>query len=86
MADNEQKIQDSEFLREKIKARPLNKKRLLRRTLITAGLGVVFALIASVTFLIMEPLIRKRLAPEETPKQVDFQDAEKGTRIHSVFP
>lgn len=74
MADNEQKIQDSEFLREKIKERPLNKKRLLRRTLITAGLGVVFALIASVTFLIMEPLISKRLAPEEAPKQVDFPE------------
>ena len=74
MAENDQLMQDSDFLREKIKERPINKKRLLRRTLITAGLGVVFALIASVTFLIMEPLISKRLAPEETPKQVDFPE------------
>ena len=75
MADNEQNsLQESEFLREKIKERPLNKKRLLRRTLITAGLGVVFALIACITFLIIEPLISKRLTPEEKPKVVEFPE------------
>ena len=83
MADNDQLMQDSDFLREKIKERPLNKKRLLRRTLITAGLAVLFAFIASVTFLIMEPFISKRLAPQteeiipktvELPEEIDIND------------
>lgn len=74
MSDNEPRIQDSDFLREKIKERPLNKKKLLKRTLITAASGVIFALIACVTFLIIEPLISKRLNPEETPINVEFPD------------
>ena len=36
----------AEFMREKIKQKPVNKKKLLRRTVITAVMAVVFGLVA----------------------------------------
>lgn len=62
---------DSDFITEKIKQRPINKKKLLRRTLITAAMAVIFALVACLTFLILEPVISNWLYPEE-PALVEF--------------
>lgn len=64
----------AEFMREKIKQKPVNKKKLLRRTVITAVMAVVFGLVACVTFLILEPVISNRLYPEEEPKEVAFPE------------
>lgn len=47
---NPEQNQDSDFMIEKIKERPVNKRKLLRRTVITASLAVVFGLIACLTF------------------------------------
>lgn len=63
-----------EFMREKIKQKPVNKKKLLRRTVITAVMAVVFGLVACVTFLILEPVISNRLYPEEGPKEIEFPE------------
>ena len=41
-----------DFLRETIKQKPVNKKKLLRRTLITVAMAVVFGLVACFTFLV----------------------------------
>lgn len=64
----------AEFMREKIKQKPVNKKKLLRRTVITAVMAVVFGLVACVTFLILEPVISNRLYPEEEPKEIEFPE------------
>ncbi|MCM1122122.1 MAG: S1C family serine protease [Eubacterium sp.] len=64
----------AEFMRERIKQKPVNKKKLLRRTVITAVMAVVFGLVACVTFLILEPVISNRLYPEEEPKEVVFPE------------
>lgn len=61
----------SDFVIEKIKERPVNKKKLLRRTLITASMAVMFGLIACFTFLILEPVISNWLYPEENPPKVE---------------
>ncbi len=77
MADLEEN-QKNDFLIEKFKDRPVNKKKLLRRTMITAGMAVIFGLVACVTFLVLEPLISKWLYPEEEPQIVVFpQDQEE---------
>ena len=60
----------SDFVIEKIKERPINKKKLLRRTVITATMAVMFGLIACFTFLILEPVISNWLYPKEEPPQV----------------
>ena len=66
--------QDSDFITERIKQRPVNKKKLLRRTLITAAMAVIFALVACLTFLILEPVISNWLYPEEEPASLEFPE------------
>lgn len=64
----------TDFMREKIKQKPVNKKKLLRRTVTTAVMAVVFGLVACFTFLVLEPVISNRLYPEEEPKEVAFPE------------
>lgn len=73
MPDKEQNTQ-SDFMIEKIKARPLNQKKLIRRTILTAAMAVIFGLIACVTFLVLEPIISNWLYPEEEPEAVIFPE------------
>lgn len=63
---------DTDFITEKIKQRPINKKKLLRRTILTAAMAVLFALVACLTFLILEPVISNWLYPEEEPAPIEL--------------
>ena len=65
-----QENRQNEFMIEKIKERPVNKKKLIRRTIITASMAVIFGLIACFTFLVLEPVISNWLYPEEEPEIV----------------
>ena len=64
----------SDFLRETIKQKPVNKKKLFRRTIITVVMAVVFGLVACFTFLVLEPLISNKLYPEEETTEVQFPE------------
>ncbi len=64
----------SDFLREKMKQRPVNKKKLLRRTIVTAVMAVVFSIVACLTFLLLEPVINNWLYPPEEAKEVQFPE------------
>lgn len=64
----------SDFLREKIKQKPVNRKKLLRRTMITAVMAVIFGIVACLTFLLLEPVINNWLYPEEEPQEVQFPE------------
>lgn len=64
----------SDFMIEKIKNRPVNKKKLLRRTITTAAMAVIFGLIACFTFLVLEPVFSNWLYPEEEPLPVVFPE------------
>ncbi len=57
-------------MKETIKHRPLNKRKLVRRTLITAAMAVIFGMIACFTFLLLEPVLSNKLYPEEEPETV----------------
>ena len=78
MADSQENKQNDtsgqNFMIEKIKERPVNKKKLLRRTLITASMAVIFGLVACFTFLVLEPVISNWLYPEEDPQVVVFPE------------
>lgn len=65
------------FLQEKIKERPVNRKKLARRTAITVVMAMVFGLVACVTFLLLEPVINKMLYPEEAAEIVRFPEEEE---------
>ena len=64
----------SDFLRERIKQKPVNRKKLLRRTIITAAMAVLFGMVACLTFLLLEPVINNWLYPEEEPQEVQFPE------------
>ncbi len=68
-----------QFVQEKIKERPINKKKLLRRTIITAAMALVFGLIACVTFFSLEPIISNWLYPEKEPEVITFPEEEEET-------
>ncbi len=69
-------------VRETIKQKPVNKKKLLRRTVITVVMAAVFGLIASLTFLLLEPLISNWLYPDkQQADNVTFQE-----ETHEMLP
>ena len=84
MQEKEPKMQQSDldseitseitFLQEKIKERPMNRKKLARRTAITVVMAMVFGLVACVTFLLLEPVINRMLYPEEETEIVRFPE------------
>ena len=65
---------DISFIKEKVKERPINKRKLLKRTMITASMAVIFGLIACFTFLVLEPVFSNWLYPEEEPEPVQLQE------------
>ena len=72
--EENQSNQDIEFIKEKVKERPLNKKKLIKRTLLTASMAVIFGLIACLTFLVLEPVFTNLLYPEEEPRPVQLRE------------
>lgn len=64
----------NDFVIEKIKERPINKRKLIRRTVITAIMAVIFGLVACFTFLVLEPVINNWLYPPEEPPQIVFPE------------
>lgn len=73
MEENKQN-QDIEFIKEKVKERPLNRKKLLKRTIVTASMAVIFGLIACFTFLVLEPVFTNLLYPQEETQQVELKE------------
>lgn len=69
--------QPNEYMKETIKVKPVNKRKLLRRSIITAAMALLFGLIACVTFLVLEPVISNWLYPEEPPAVVTFPEDEE---------
>ena len=78
-AENKTVVTDQEFevIKERIKERPINRKKLLRRTIMTVAFAVIFGLIACLTFLVLEPVFSNWLYPEEEPKPVTFPQVEE---------
>ncbi len=64
-----QAIKTTEFMKETIKQRPINKRKLLRRLFLTVAMAVVFGLVACVTFIFLEPLISAKLHPVTEPHE-----------------
>lgn len=67
-----QELPKFDFMEEQIKERPLNKKKLLRRTVLSAAMAVVFGLVACLTMLVLEPVFSNWLYPEEQTENVVF--------------
>ena len=73
MAENETNSQ-SDFMIEKIKERPINKRKLILRTLTTVLLAIIFGLVACFTFLALEPVLSRWMNPKEELPKVYFPE------------
>jgi len=79
----EQKHETS-FVTETIKEKPINKKKLFRRTITTIVFAIVFGLIACLTFILIEPVINNILNPEEITK-VKFPEEEQEVKPEELL-
>ena len=66
-----------DFITQKVKERPLNKRKLIRKTLITASMAVIFGLIACLTILIIQPIINNWLHPQEEIDTIEIPIVEE---------
>lgn len=79
MSEKEPNVQ-SDFMIEKIKERPINKGKLVKRMLLTAAMAVIFGLVACFTFLALEPVLNGIMNPaEELPKVYFPEETEEMT-------
>ena len=53
------------MIRETIKKRPVDKRKVFRNMLTTVLLAVLFGAVASVTFYLLEPVINRNISPEQ---------------------
>lgn len=66
----DKQIQKNEFVREKIKDKPKNYKRLLTKLLTAAGCGIVFALTSVLVMVLMFPTLRENTQPQVQESQI----------------
>lgn len=62
--------EDFQYIKERVKERPINRKKLMRRTIITALMAVIFGVLACFTFLVLEPVFTNILHPEQEAELV----------------
>ena len=67
---NDSQAAIADFMKEQIKQRPVNRKRLFKRTLVTVALAVIFGGVASLSFILLEPVLTNILYPAQEPEQV----------------
>lgn len=65
--------EEFQIIRERMKERPVNRKKLLRRMVITASMAVIFGALACITILVLEPVFSNILTPEEEPERVEIR-------------
>ena len=78
-------ISNNDFMIEKIKERPINRKKLIRRTVITVTMAIIFGLVACFTILLLEPIISDYLYPEEEPEAVTFLEDEEEMKPEDIL-
>ena len=79
--ENGQKLANTDFMREKIKERPINRKKLLRRTIITVTLAVIFGLVACCTFFFLEPFISNHFFTDNSTESVSYPEEVTGEEM-----
>lgn len=65
-----EKSRNYEMITERMKERPINRKKLMRRTVITVSMAVIFGVFACFTFLVLEPVFSNFLYPEPEPEEI----------------
>lgn len=67
MAGQEKEEEEFPFIKEKIKEKPINKKRLLRHGAYTVGFAVLFGAVACLVFTLLLPIMERWFYPQSDP-------------------
>ncbi len=70
MQDQEEKKEDFSFMKEKIKEKPLNKRKIVSKILLTLLCAVIFGIVASLVIAFLLPRLQKKITPEEQPEMI----------------
>lgn len=66
--------EDFQYIKERVKQRPLNRKKLMRRMIITASMAVIFGVLACFTILVLEPVFSNILYPSKKANVVEIPE------------
>ncbi len=69
--------QNYEFITETIKKKPINKRRIFKKVIMTVVLAVLFGVISCVTFVYLYPVVNKKVHPDDNTKPVRFEKADE---------
>ena len=69
--------QNYEFITETIKKKPINKRRIVKKVIMTVVLAVLFGVISCVTFVYLYPVVNKKVHPDDNTKPVRFENADE---------
>ncbi len=72
MSESNNNDKEFSFLKEKIKDKPLNKKKIVLKVIMCVIMAVVFGLIASFTFVLSKPYFEEKFEKEEEPSKVEI--------------
>lgn len=76
--------EEFDFIKEKIKSKPINKKRLVRQVAKTAGLGVIFGITACLAFTLLQPVLKNAFEePEDQAFVIPRDEEEPDTETES---
>ena len=84
--EKKQENDDYSFMQEQIKKRPINKKKLLKRTFMTGALAIMFGVIASLVFILLEPALTKLVSPKEEKPSISLPEVTLPEEVNEVLP
>ncbi|MBR4581982.1 MAG: PDZ domain-containing protein [Lachnospiraceae bacterium] len=84
--EKKQENDDYSFMQEQIKKRPINKRRLVRRAFTTGALAIMFGVIASLVFILLEPALTKLVSPKEEKPTISLPDITLPEEVNEVLP
>ena len=83
--ESQNPVNTSDFLKETIKKRPMNRRRIVRRAIEVALLAVLCGLIACATMILVSPILEERLFPTPT-NEVTFTEESASHTSEEVQP
>ena len=84
--EKKQENDDYSFMQEQIKKRPINKRKLIKRTFTTGALAIMFGVIASLVFILLEPTLTKLVSPKEEKPTISLPDTTLPEEVNEVLP
>ena len=84
--EKKQENDDYSFMQEQIKKRPINKRRLFKRAFTTGALAIMFGVIASLVFILLEPVLTKLVTPKEEKPTITLPDTTLQEEVNEVLP